>query len=114
MYIVPMTPEQRSYFRNKYHELPADRKRRRQAIARRRVREIQAWLKAYKETQSCERCGESSSVALDFHHLRDKEVLISRAPSLGWSIKRIQAEIAKCIVLCANCHRKETFGVRVR
>jgi hypothetical protein len=30
----------------------------------------------------------------------------------GYPIHKIEAEIAKCIVLCANCHRKLTMDER--
>ncbi len=35
-----------------------------------------------------------------------KEVMVSDAVRRGWSRRRIEAEIAKCEVLCANCHAK--------
>lgn len=62
----------------------------------------------YKSTLKCEECPESHPAALDFHH-RDgssKEATVSQAVALGWSLKRLMAEIAKCRVLCSNCHRK--------
>jgi len=45
---------------------------------------------------------------LDFHH-RDpstKVMDIAEAQRHGWSIGRIQVEIEKCDIICANCHRK--------
>lgn len=57
--------------------------------------------------QACSRCPESHPACLDFHH-RDPETK-SFALSRGHEHSRaaILAEIAKCDVLCANCHRKE-------
>jgi len=56
----------------------------------------------------CVECGESEPCALDFDHMSDKEINISLAVASGWSIDRISKEIEKCIVRCANCHRKKT------
>ncbi|RKZ88313.1 MAG: hypothetical protein DRQ39_02750 [Gammaproteobacteria bacterium] len=62
------------------------------------------WLKDH----SCIDCGEDDIVVLEFDHQQDKELSISRAIATGWSIPRIQKEIAKCEVRCANCHRRKT------
>lgn len=54
----------------------------------------------------CISCGELDQSCLDFHH-RDpttKEGHIGEFRKFG--MKRLLAEIAKCDVLCANCHRK--------
>jgi hypothetical protein len=54
----------------------------------------------------CARCGHKDLSALDFHHVdpRSKKRNVSTyAPS--WSEEELRAEIAKCVVLCANCHR---------
>jgi hypothetical protein len=67
-----------------------------------------AWFTEYKSTLACVECGEDHPATLDFHH-RDpstKEANVSSTHRLGWSEKRILKEIAKCDVLCANCHRK--------
>lgn len=54
----------------------------------------------------CVRCGESDLSCLDFHH-RDRETKDADATGMRrFSLKRMLAEIAKCDVLCANCHRK--------
>jgi len=62
------------------------------------------WLSKHQ----CVDCGESDIVVLEFDHQQNKEESISRAMVNGWSIKRIQKEIDKCEVRCANCHRKKT------
>ena len=81
---------------------------------RRRV-EIRVWWRELKATKRCERCGESDPDCLQFHH-RDpatKEVTLSNA-IIRWSREHILAEVAKCEVLCANCHLKHHWDARQR
>lgn len=69
---------------------------------------IREWLDDYKSQHKCTRCDEDHIGCLEFHH-RDpdvKDIEIARAVRAGWSIEKIQEEIAKCDILCANCHRK--------
>jgi hypothetical protein len=78
----------------------------------RRVRQkTREWLRDYKSRLSCIKCGESHPGCLDFHHKdpTQKDRAISQRSS--WSIKKLKAEIEKCEVLCANCHRKEHYIV---
>jgi hypothetical protein len=67
-----------------------------------------SWWSEFKKGLKCSRCKESHSVCLEFHHIdpTTKEHNISMMYR-SHSEKRILEEIAKCIVLCANCHRKE-------
>lgn len=53
------------------------------------------------------KCGESRGHLLDYHHLdpSTKENTIARLTSNTSSVQKIEEEIGKCIVLCANCHR---------
>lgn len=80
---------------------------RRQAIRARAKEDIykaRDYIKTYKQTHCCEKCGENRYFLLDFHHIdNNKEKELSKVTS--WSIKRIQKEIDKCAILCANCHR---------
>jgi hypothetical protein len=77
--------------------------------ARDTKKETRDILNKYKETLRCSRCPENDISCLDFHHLNpdEKEKSISQAVASGWSFKRLELELNKCIVLCSNCHRKE-------
>lgn len=72
---------------------------------------IRAWFRNYKKTLKCSKCPEKHPACLDFHHLNpaDKTDTVIRLVHNGASKDRILAEMAKCVVLCANCHRKEHY-----
>lgn len=60
--------------------------------------------------KECSNCGEKEKVCLDFHHLRDKKFNLAHGSKTG-SITKVLEELEKCIVLCANCHRKLHAGL---
>lgn len=97
----------RGYMKQRYHSDPDARERQIVASNTNRTRHRE-WLKTLKIGLSCIRCGEDDPVCLDFHHREpdEKEFSISLASQQGWGRARVLAEIAKCDVLCANCHRK--------
>lgn len=79
---------------------------------RTRVREVQVTednrrkLAEYLSCHPCTDCGETDIRVLDFDHVRGKKSgEISRMMNIGCSWSTIKAEIAKCEVRCANCHR---------
>ena len=73
-----------------------------------------AWFMGLKSRLECEICGENEPVCLDFHHVSDdKYSEVSKMVWKGYSLKRILEEMAKCAVVCANCHRKITSGLIV-
>ncbi len=79
-----------------------------------RREKLSSWLKEYKSHLFCINCNENHPACLDFHHLNpsQKEGTIGNMISEGYAIKSIQKEIAKCIVLCKNCHSKTHYEIR--
>lgn len=71
-----------------------------------------AWFRTLKATLQCVRCGESHPACLEFHHRHpaDKTANVIELAQSTYSEDIILAEIAKCAVLCANCHAKEHWG----
>lgn len=57
----------------------------------------------------CAQCGyEEHMSAFDFHHLNPlkKDYCIGTMIARSYNWEKIKKELDKCIVLCANCHRK--------
>lgn len=75
-------------------------------VVRKQALQDKIW--AVKNNSSCADCGFANPKALEFDHLGDKEFDISDAVRRGLSWSRIESEIAKCDVVCANCHRIRT------
>jgi hypothetical protein len=70
-----------------------------------------AWLDAYKVRSGCVDCGYNTHPrALDFDHIgTDKTGDVGRLAHSRIAWPRLLAEIAKCEVVCANCHRIRTY-----
>lgn len=81
-----------------------------------RTHEIRTYLKAKKTGAPCTDCGLSyPHFVMDYDHVRGKKTgLISMAASRHWNFKRLDEELAKCDLVCANCHRIRTFTRAVR
>ena len=67
-----------------------------------------SWFQSRKVGLSCSECGENHPACIKFHHLNpdEKEFNVADMVVHGYGIERIEAEIAKCVVLCGNCHDK--------
>jgi len=60
------------------------------------------------QESGCADCGEKDPVVLECDHVRDKEKDVSLLLAGGYSLERILKEIDKCVIRCANCHRRKT------
>jgi len=81
-----------------------------QAVSKRRkkLREMACLYKGGK----CIICGyQTCQEALEFHHLsKSKKDFGLSADGLTRSWNRIKKELDKCVLICANCHRKVHAG----
>ena len=94
--------KQEHYATNRQQYIDAAQRRRR-AIVFKRVR----YLVEYLRDHPCVDCGETDPVVLEFDHLRDKEFGIGKGlRDREW--RSVLDEMAKCEVICANCHRRRT------
>lgn len=75
---------------------------------RKRRAELRAIVARNKQGKTCSKCPEATPVCLDFHHTDPGEKIGPIAMLAGrlYPPELLQAEIDKCILLCANCHRK--------
>ena len=95
-----------------YWKDPAPVRQRVVANSARRRAETRARAVEYLLAHPCVDCGERDIVVLQFDHLRDKSFDLSVMIAWGASWARIEAEIAKCVVRCANCHHRKTAQER--
>lgn len=97
--------EQRREYRREWYAKNKDSEK---IHVKRRKSQIKKWFKNYKTNLTCSNCPEKHISTLEFHHKTNakKEGHVGNMVNDGFSIKRILEEIDKCIVLCANCHRK--------
>lgn len=83
---------------------------RKQAIVANRkqaVRENRIRIREYLLTHPCVDCGNDDPRVLEFDHVAGKKhKAIAQMHAYSWNT--LQAEIAKCEVRCANCHRLKT------
>lgn len=68
------------------------------------------WFNEYKTTLHCVVCKEDSPECLDFHHLDERKEMNISTMRRYHSKESILKEIAKCTVVCSNCHRKIHSG----
>jgi hypothetical protein len=81
---------------------------------RRKLSIHKEWREIVEATkaQPCADCKKSyPTYVMDFDHVRGvKRFNIGHGRKLGLNIERLRDEIAKCDVVCANCHRERTYG----
>lgn len=69
---------------------------------------VSEYIRKLKTSSPCTDCGVSYPYyVMDFDHLGDKKFSIAHRGNKG--INRLNTEIAKCELVCANCHRVRTW-----
>jgi len=85
-----------------------DNKDHKNRLAQTRVMKLRVWLVEMKQGMGCHFCKEDYFRCLEFHHTNseEKEHNVSDMVANGFGKEAIQREMAKCICVCSNCHRK--------
>ncbi len=99
-----------AYRREHYRMNRADYIRRNTRILKARGRQWQRRLWAFLRDHPCVDCGATDPVVLECDHVdpatkRQSVTLLARG---GYPWPSVLAELAKCEVRCANCHRRRT------
>jgi 5-methylcytosine-specific restriction endonuclease McrA len=94
-----------------YADHPEHRRARIDAWMRRVNDEHKRRVLEHLRDHPCVDCGEDDPVVLEFDHLRDKSSGVSELLLAHVRWERVAAEIAKCEVRCANCHRRRTAAL---
>ena len=81
--------------------------------ARERAAERRLLVDAYKLSAGCMDCGHAGpAVSLDLDHRPGEAKIRAVSQMLSSSLSTIEAELEKCDVVCANCHRVRTHSRR--
>ena len=108
-------PKAQNEYMREYRKLRMERdpefKRKLNGRTRARHEKMNSWFAQYKTP--CVICGEDEKCCIDFHHINDD----TKISSVGTMVNQfkdkqlILDEMAKCVTLCSNCHRKVHAGV---
>jgi len=73
---------------------------------------LKIWYSEYKTLSKCAICKESRNSVLESHHIKpeNKAFCLHEGVKRGISIRRLEIEASKCIVLCANHHKLVHYG----
>ena len=73
---------------------------------RKRNAESKALILEWKRNHPCADCGERDPVVLDAHHRNPQTKNFRLGAYTRETPEAVKHELAKCISLCANCHRR--------
>lgn len=97
----------RYYAENQEHHCKVVRKRN-----LKRQKEAQDYVLSVLTGAKCTDCPVTDVRVLEFDHVKSKGKKLKHVSKMineGYGIEMLQKEIAKCEIVCANCHRIRTF-----
>lgn len=94
-----------------YRESPAEKLRMR-ITAQETMNRNNEYLLQYLLKHPCIDCGETDPIVLEFDHRDDKSDNVANMVFRRLGIERLQREIDKCDIRCANCHRRKSHIFR--
>ena len=80
-------------------------------VAQQRRKQLQEQATAWKVARGCAKCKENFGPCLELHHLDPTVKEGDPSSFVNVSFEAFLKEADKCVVLCANCHRKTHAGL---
>jgi hypothetical protein len=98
----------KAYFRDR------GQKHIKQVTASRDARRVRAHVRVLEHLSGhgCADCGEADPIVLEFDHIAEKTTAVSELVARATRLGVIDAEVAKCEIVCCNCHRRRTYQRR--
>lgn len=78
--------------------------------SKRRHKSLRLYIVNFLKKTKCILCEISDWRVLEFHHRDQNEKKFNLANGPSYSLREIKIEIAKCDVVCANCHKIITMN----
>lgn len=95
-------------YSSKHYALTKDKYKRSRYESKKHQRQKRVDFIRKAKEKPCADCGKSYPYyVMDFDHLSDKKFTLGSG--YNYSVDTIKSEIAKCDVVCSNCHRERTF-----
>jgi hypothetical protein len=105
--------ECKAAYQRQWYERNRDRHIENVSAIRRELRRKHAEIVAREKSRPCADCGVTyPPYVMDFDHVRGKKIREIAVMRGSVSTQTLMAEIAKCEVVCANCHRIRTYRRR--
>ncbi len=67
-----------------------------------------AYILGILRSGACADCGLADAAVLEFDHIGPKRMEVGKLVREGYLLHHIEAEVANCELVCANCHRRRT------
>lgn len=67
-----------------------------------------AYILEILRSGACTDCGLADAAVLEFDHIGPKQMEVGKLVREGYLLHHIEAEVANCELVCANCHRRRT------
>lgn len=93
-------------------EMRAKKKREYEMLKTRQLKYVQRnrdFVWEYLKSHPCVDCGGTNLLTLEFDHIDGEKIRnMTYYTTYPTKLENLKAEIAKCVIRCANCHRKVT------
>lgn len=103
-----MSTTREKEYKKRYYD--KNKERHMELVRRAKLRRME-YLRSVKQEAGCLRCGIRNPIVLQFHHSDPGRKEFSVSDARFYSKKKLDEEIGKCVVLCANCHLIEHASV---